>query len=120
MLRVTYLRLDREAVPRLRAWLDGLDARKAELAESYRRQRTRQELFHLIEGSDGPVLAIVTESSDVGAGAKEFLDSQLPIDLEFKALIQEAGFAEPSATLLFDSVELLPDPPSDVPQEDER
>ena len=120
MLRVTYLRLDREAVPRLRAWLDGLAERKAELAESYRRQRTRHELFHLIDGADGPVLAIVTESGDVGVGAREFLDSQLAIDLEFKALIQEAGFAEPSATLLFDSLDVLPDGPSVVPNEDDR
>ena len=66
-------------------------------------------LFYLLEGAEGPVLAIVTESADLEAGAKAFLGSELGIDVEFKALIQEAGFAEPSASLLFDSRDLLPD-----------
>ena len=113
MLRVTLVRIAEANVPRLRAWLDSLDARRDELAESYRRQHTRQELFYLIEGRDDPVLAIVSESADLEAGAKEFLNSELAIDVAFKSLIQDIGVGEPVAELVFDSRDVLPVPGSD-------
>jgi len=45
MLNATFARVSEEDLPRLRSWLAGLDARRDELAESYRREGTRHELF---------------------------------------------------------------------------
>ncbi len=108
MLRVTFVRVAEENVARLRAWLDLLTRRRTELEESYRRQQTRHELFYLVESGLDPVLAIVTESADLEAGAKEFLGSDLAIDVAFKELIQEIGVEEPVAELIFDSRDVVP------------
>ncbi len=111
MLHVTFVRLPEAGVASLRAWLGSLDSRTDELAESYRRQHTRQELFYLIEGKDSPILVIVSDSSDLAEGAREFLNSGFPLDTEFKRLIQEAGTVDPSVELLYDSRSLVPVPP---------
>ena len=108
LIRMTFVRVARGQVPRLRFWLDSLGSRRDELAESYRRQHTRRELFYLVEGRDDPILVIATESADLRAGAKEFLNSELAIDVEFKTLIQEVGVADLPIEQLFDSRDLLP------------
>ncbi|MBW2292554.1 MAG: hypothetical protein JRG94_09605 [Deltaproteobacteria bacterium] len=112
MLNVTFVQINETEVPRLRAWLDTLSSRTAELAESYRLQHTRQELFYLIEGREHPTLVIVSESADLQAGAKEFLSSELSIDVEFKTLIQDISIADPAVELVYDSTLLLPVPAS--------
>lgn len=111
MIRMTFVRVSRDAVPRLRAWLDGLAGRRQELAESYRRQHTQHECFYLLGGDDrdrDPLLVISSESWDLEAGATEFLGSELGIDVEFKTLVQEIGVIDPDVEVLFDSHELLP------------
>jgi hypothetical protein len=108
LIHVTFVRIARDQVPRLRAWLAGLVDRRNELAESYRRQHTRRELFHLVEGSDGPLLVITSESDDLRAGTEEFLNSELAIDVEFKTLIQEIGEGESGVEKVYDSRDLLP------------
>ncbi|MBW2723404.1 MAG: hypothetical protein JRE71_03365 [Deltaproteobacteria bacterium] len=109
---MTFVQINETEVPRLRAWLDTLSSRTAELAESYRLQHTRQELFYLIEGREHPTLVIVSESADLQAGAKEFLSSELSIDVEFKTLIQDISIADPAVELVYDSTLLLPVPAS--------
>jgi hypothetical protein len=112
LLNVTFVQINESEVPRLRAWLDTLSSRAAELAESYRLQHTRQELFYLIEGPEHPTLVIASESADLQAGAKEFLTSELSIDVEFKTLIQDIAVADPAVELVYDSTILLPVPAS--------
>lgn len=108
MLNVTFVQITESEVPRLRAWLDTLSSRKAELAESYRLQHTRQEFFYLIEGREHPMLVIASESADLQSGAKEFLTSELAIDVEFKTLIQDIAVMDPAIELVYDSTILLP------------
>jgi hypothetical protein len=108
VINLTFVRIAEADVPRVRAWLAGLEDRAAELAESYRCEHTRQELFYLIDGREDPILVIAAESGDPKAGAQTFLGSKLPIDAEFKAMIQEVGTVLSGAELLFDSNELLP------------
>jgi hypothetical protein len=103
MLYATFTRIRQEGAVRLRDWLGGLSSRREELRESYRQQGTRYELFYLIEGSDGPVLVTMTEFEDLEQARASFLASQLPIDREFKALMQEISRGHPPVELLYDS-----------------
>ena len=111
MLKVTFVRLPEEGVEKLKDWLGSLDARREELAASYRRQHTRQELFYLMEGQRGPVLVIVSDSANLEEGAREFLNSEHAIDREFKQLIQEAGTIDPDVELVYDSLDFVQPPP---------
>ena len=110
MLRVTFVRITKAKAPRLRAWLQSLNSRVEELAESYHRQYTTQELFYLVEAKDDLVLMIVSESTNLRVGAETFMTSDLAIDIEFKAFIQDIGVINPPVELIFDSTDLLPLP----------
>lgn len=118
LIHMTFVRVAEPQVPRLRSWLEALGARRDELAESYRRQHTRQEHFYLLGGKDARILVIASETADLRAGAVEFLNSELAIDVEFKKLIQDIGVIAPDVELVYDSRDLLPateSPPSDAP-----
>jgi hypothetical protein len=109
MLHTTIARVDEEDVPRLRSWLASLSSRADELRGSYRQQGTRQELFLLVRTRRLPILVIVAEVDDVQQASRSFLASQLPIDLEFKALFQEIEPEEAEVELLYDSTVFLGD-----------
>jgi hypothetical protein len=103
MIHTTFARVDEEDVPRLRAWLSSLVSRRGELRESYAQQGTRQELFVLVRTRRVPILVIIAEVDDVEAAARSFLRSELPIDVEFKALFHEISPGEADVELLYDS-----------------
>jgi len=103
MLYTTIARVDEHDVPRLRAWLDDLDSRRDELRGSYRQQGTRQEQFFLVRTRESPILVIVSEVEDALAAAESFLHSELPIDVEFKALVQAISPEEADVELVYDS-----------------
>ena len=103
MLHTTIARVDEEDVPRLRSWLSSLSSRRTELRESYRQQGTRHELFFLIRTRRMPILVLVSEVDDVEHATRSFLRSELPIDLEFKALFQEISPEDADVELLYDS-----------------
>ncbi len=103
MLHTTIARIDEEDVPRLRAWLGSLASRREELRESYRRQGTRHELFFLIRTRTRPILVLISELADVEHATRSFLRSNLPLDLEFKTLVQEISEMEEDVELLYDS-----------------
>ena len=110
MLHVTFVRISEEGASRLRSWLASLGSRRAELAESYRRQNTRHERFYLLPGEDGPTLVVVSESSNFDEGAREFLRSEHPIDREFKQIIQDGQGRELDAERVYDSRDFVSDP----------
>lgn len=111
MIHVTFARVRGDDVPRLRAWLEALPARRAELAEAYAREGTRHELFYLVEtGSASALLVLVSELEDTARGSESFLRSQLPLDVEFKQLIQDVARGEPRVEPLFDSADVLGPP----------
>lgn len=103
MLITTIARVDEEDVPRLRSWLADLDARRGELRESYRQQGTRHELFFLIRTREEPLLVLISEVADVEQATRSFLVSNLPLDLEFKTLVQEMQPEQADVELLYDS-----------------
>lgn len=103
MLNATFARVDEEDLPRLRAWLASLAERREELRESYRRQGTRHELFFLIRTAREPLLVLISELEDVERGTASFLRSDMPLDLEFKTLVQEISEFEEGVELLYDS-----------------
>jgi len=126
MLNATFVRVRRSEVPRLRAWLRDLRARREELAESYRLQGTRHERFFLVDvpggpeearGADGPLLVLLSELEDTDRGGTAFLRSRAPLDVEFKTLIQEIARDELEPELLYDSSALLDEPaPAEGPR----
>jgi hypothetical protein len=103
MLQATVARIDEEDVARLRTWLESLRERRKELQESYRQQGTHHELFLLIRTRHLPILVLVAEVDDVEQATKSFLRSNLPIDVEFKSLVQEISPEEAEVELLYDS-----------------
>lgn len=108
MLHARIARIDPADVPRLRSWLAELGERRAELAQSYRTHGTRHELFLLVRTAREPLLVVIAETESNEAAAESFLHSQLPIDREFKSLVQEISYEEAEVELLYDSSRLIP------------
>jgi hypothetical protein len=107
MLMATFARVNEEDLPRLREWLGSLSERRAELRESYRQQQTRHELFFLIRTERSPLLILISEVADPEQASSSFLRSNLPIDVEFKNLVQDIARAEGAVELLYDSSDFL-------------
>ncbi len=103
MLHATFARVDEEDLPRLRVWLDSLSSRRAELSRSYREEGTRHELFFLVRGDSSPILVLISELEDLEAARASFFQSNLPLDVEFKSLVQEISHGEAPVELLYDS-----------------
>ncbi|MBW2713092.1 MAG: hypothetical protein JRC77_05010 [Deltaproteobacteria bacterium] len=107
MLNVTFVRIEQDDIKRLQRWLAELPERKSELEKSYLEQGTRQELFYVLQGKRGPILAMITELKDVESGIVSFLKSQHPLDIEFKELIQEISQGPATFKTLYDSVDCI-------------
>ena len=103
MLITTIARVDEDDVERLRTWLAALPSRRSELRESYRTQGTRSEQFFLIRTRGGPLLVFVSEVADVEEATRSFLQSNLPIDVDFKNLVQTMAPEEADVELMYDS-----------------
>lgn len=103
MLQATIARIDEADVSELRSWLASLPERRAELRESYRTHGTRHELFLLIRTRHLPILVVVAEVEDDQQAKESFLRSNLPIDVEFKALVQQIAPEEAEVELMYDS-----------------
>ncbi len=103
MLNAVFARVEEDDIPRLRAWLASLSDREDELRESYRRQGTRHELFFLVRTAQAPLLVLISEVRNLERAAASFLRSNLPLDLEFKSLVQEISQLESDVELLYDS-----------------
>jgi len=107
LLNASFAAIQETDVPVIREWLASLAERRDELRESYRNQGTRHELFFLVRAPD-PVLVLISELDDVEQGSVTFLRSRLPLDLEFKSLVQTVSNGEMLvAELLFDSATLV-------------
>jgi hypothetical protein len=107
MLHTRIARVAESDVERLRGWLASLSSRRSELLESYRQQGTRHELFFLIRTRHGPILVLISELGDVERATDSFLHSNLPIDVEFKALVQEISPEDADVELLYDSSQVV-------------
>ena len=107
MLHTTIARIDEDDVHRLRSWLESLSSRRGELRESYRQQGTRHELFFLVRTRRSPLLVLISELDDVEQATESFLRSELPIDVEFKTLIQDLSPEAAEVELIYDSASFV-------------
>lgn len=107
MLQATIARIDEDDVGILRRWLADLRARPDELRESYRTHGTRHELFLLVRSGDAPILLLIAEVEDDERASDSFLRSELPIDVDFKKLIQGFEPQDAEVEMLYDSSLLL-------------
>ena len=114
MLQATVARIDEEDVSELREWLGSLSARRAELQESYRIHGPRHELFLLIRTRHLPILVVIAEVEDDEQAKESFLRSKLPIDVEFKTLVQQISPEEAEVELLYDSSRYAGGMPADA------
>jgi hypothetical protein len=103
MLQATIGQIGEDDVSELRRWLAILGSRRDELRESYDKHGTRHELFLLIHTHPRPILVIVAEVADDEQATDSFLRSNLPIDVEFKTLVQEISPEAAEVELLYDS-----------------
>ncbi len=103
MLQVTIGRVDEDDVPVLRGWLAKLDSRRDELRESYSTHGTHHELFLLVRTPTQLLLLLIAEVKDDEQATRSFLRSNLPIDVEFKSLVQKIGPEAAEVELLYDS-----------------
>ena len=63
----------------------------------------RHELFFLVQTRRAPILVLISEVEERDRATSTFLTSNLPIDVEFKSLIQEISLEEAEFELLYDS-----------------
>jgi Tfp pilus assembly protein PilO len=108
LLNATFAHVAENDIPRLRSWLASLSGRRDELRKSYQRQGTRHELFFLIRTQLGGLLVLISEIEDIERATSSFLLSNLPLDVEFKNLIQEISRLAPGVELLYDSSDHVP------------
>ena len=86
MLNVRISEVKPGSEARLRSWLRELDARHAEVRETFRQETVRHEQAYLIEGARGLLLVYVSEAEDHDRARDAFEASTLPIDAEHAAV----------------------------------
>ena len=87
MIHLTFYRVRPGELGRLQAWLTEVMHRADEVRETYRREGVRHERAYFLETSDGHVLVYTVECEDFDAAAEAFATSDIPIDLEHKAMM---------------------------------
>jgi hypothetical protein len=89
VLSVNVVRVKPSEVETLRAWMAEAKERSEEVLETFRNEGVLAEQFHLLETSDGPlmIVGLVVEDADVASAA--FAASELPIDLEHRAVMEQ-------------------------------
>ena len=110
MLIARFARIDHRQLARLRRWLFSLDGRREELRDSYRRHQTRHELFFVVGQAPSLLLVLLSEVESIEQASASFLRSNLPIDVEFKSLVQEIANPELGVELVYDSRRFLAPP----------
>ncbi len=89
MLTVSFARIRAGQEGRLRDWLAELAGRQDEARQSLAQEGTRHEQLYVLPGAEGSVLVYVMEAEDVQRAYSAYGASQLPIDLEHRAVLAE-------------------------------
>lgn len=91
MAEVTLMkqRVDPERVATLREWLEGVQDREAEAAETLRKEGVYTETAFLEETADGTYLVTYMEAEDSEQAWEAFEASDREIDAEFKRIMEE-------------------------------
>lgn len=89
MITVSFARIRPGQEARLRAWLAELASRQDEARQSLAQEGTRHEQLYVLPGADGAVLVYVMEAEDVQQAYSAYGASQLPIDVEHRAVLAQ-------------------------------
>ena len=83
----------RQVIPgkegRLREWLEELKTRSTEVMETWDLEGVRSEKAYIIPGEHGPVLIYISEAEDLERAWTAFASSELPIDIQHRAVLAE-------------------------------
>ena len=89
MLRVGFAPIRPDKESRLRGWMAELQSRASEVRESFVRETVRHEQVFIVEAKDGPLLVYVIEAEDHGTARTAYASSELAIDKEHQAVLDE-------------------------------
>lgn len=89
MLEIAFLRVKEDKVDILKNWMQEIRQREDEVLETFRNEGTRHEAAYLLEDAEGPVLVYAQETVDPERAHQAFRDSELPIDLEHRQVMQD-------------------------------
>lgn len=89
MLETVFLRVKEDKVEALKDWMRDLRQREKEVLETFHNEGSRHEAAYLLESAEGPVLVYVQEIADPERAHQAFRESELPVDLEHRAVMQD-------------------------------
>lgn len=64
-----------------------VNARAAEVRETFVQETVERELAYLIEGKDGPIVVYVIEASDLATMQRTVRENPFPIDIEHREVM---------------------------------
>lgn len=89
MLEVAFLRVKEDKVDVLKEWMEEIRRREGEVLETFYNEGARHEAAYLLEDADGPLLVYVQETVDAQTAHQAFRESELPIGLEHRQVMQD-------------------------------
>lgn len=90
MLEVAFLRVKEDKVEVLKEWMEEIQQRENEVLETFRNEGTRHEAAYLLQDTaGGAVLVYAQETVDPERAHQAFRESELPIDLEHRQVMQD-------------------------------
>jgi hypothetical protein len=102
MIKLGIRRVKPEEVARLRDWMAQLASRRDEVRATFKQEGVTHEQVYLLEVSDGPIMVYAMEAPDHEHAAKAFMESNLSIDTEHKAVLRQVLGDRVSCELLFE------------------
>lgn len=87
VLRVRFFKVHPDKVERLRAWMDELTKRRAEVLATFAQETVRHEAAWLLETTGGPILVYAIEAEDLEQAQRAVEENPFPIDLEHRAVM---------------------------------
>ena len=97
MLSVRIVHIHPDKIERLRSWMHGLRDRMDEVRATFAQEGVHHEIAWLVQGQDGPIMVYAVEVDDPEAARRAHESSTLPIDLEYRQVMQEVT-AGPAVT----------------------
>jgi len=102
MIRIAIEKVKSDQVQALREWMSELMRRQSEVHETFRQEGVRHEQAHLVETSDGFFLIYAMQADDHEKARSAFRNSALPIDIEYKHVMDRVLEGKVPSELLYD------------------
>jgi hypothetical protein len=102
VLNIWIHQLRPEKEDRMRNWLVELNSRADEVRMSFSAGTVRAEQACIVPGMDGPLLVYVSEAADQRLANMAYDTSELPIDREHRAVMEECVLTPLDVVPLYD------------------